>query len=344
MRACPVCGSLNGETDDFCGNCGSYLGWSGTVPEPAAGENVGPVRPGAAPPPAPPAPPGRTPGAAAGRAEPVDSPAESANRVPPVEANAQPGPRQPARPATQRPVSTQRTAEAAVDGPPCPVCGTPNSPERQFCRHCAAPLHPTAAPTPAGWRPFRRRRGIGGRWGRIARRVFALLVIVALIVAVVAFLPAGQALFQTVLDKLGHASPVAPVQITANADAPGHPARAAADGATNRYWGAPAVGDYVDFTFASPVRLLDVIITPGASTDPDQFNAQGRPTSMDLIATDNSGQSTTKTFALADRPGPQTFGTGISNVIKVRLVVRAATGLGPGRVIAVGEVEFFRRS
>jgi hypothetical protein len=325
VRACPVCGSPNGETDDFCGNCGSYLGWSGTVSKPTPAENVGPVRPGAAPPVAGP------PAAAA---------------EPPVEAVAQPGPRQPARPEAQRPVSTPRTAEAAMDGPPCPVCGTPNSPERKFCRHCAAPLHPAVAAPPlkrAWWR-FRRRRGIGGRWGRIARRVFAILVVLALIVAAGVFLPAGQSLYQTVLDKLGHAVAVVPVRVTANAEAAGHPASAAADGVTNRYWGALAVGDFVDFTFASPVRLLDVIITPGASTNPDEFAGQGRPTSVNLIATDTAGRSTTKTVALADRPGPQTVNTGISNVIGVRLVVLAAAGLGTGRVIAVGEVEFFRRS
>ncbi|KAA6197581.1 zinc ribbon domain-containing protein, partial [Streptomyces parvus] len=28
MRSCPACGTANGESDDFCGNCGSYLGWS----------------------------------------------------------------------------------------------------------------------------------------------------------------------------------------------------------------------------------------------------------------------------------------------------------------------------
>ncbi|WP_272926856.1 zinc ribbon domain-containing protein, partial [Streptomyces sp. SID486] len=28
MRECPACGASNEATDDFCGNCGGYLGWS----------------------------------------------------------------------------------------------------------------------------------------------------------------------------------------------------------------------------------------------------------------------------------------------------------------------------
>ncbi|MET9934887.1 zinc ribbon domain-containing protein, partial [Streptomyces sp. NPDC006324] len=28
MRACPSCGAANDPADDFCGNCGAYLGWS----------------------------------------------------------------------------------------------------------------------------------------------------------------------------------------------------------------------------------------------------------------------------------------------------------------------------
>ncbi|MEU6943054.1 zinc ribbon domain-containing protein [Streptomyces rubiginosohelvolus] len=26
MRSCPACGTANREDDDFCGNCGAYLG------------------------------------------------------------------------------------------------------------------------------------------------------------------------------------------------------------------------------------------------------------------------------------------------------------------------------
>ncbi len=38
MRSCPACGTANGESDDFCGNCGGYLGWSS---QPAADANAG---------------------------------------------------------------------------------------------------------------------------------------------------------------------------------------------------------------------------------------------------------------------------------------------------------------
>ncbi|SCF78518.1 hypothetical protein GA0115280_11219, partial [Streptomyces sp. Cmuel-A718b] len=52
MRSCPACGTANGESDDFCGNCGSYLGWSsepvrrGRTREPEPVPEPGPPRTG----------------------------------------------------------------------------------------------------------------------------------------------------------------------------------------------------------------------------------------------------------------------------------------------------------
>ncbi|WP_199442213.1 NADase-type glycan-binding domain-containing protein [Umezawaea beigongshangensis] len=317
VRACPVCGSPNGETDDFCGNCGTYLGWSSAAEETPA-EEVGPVRPGAAPP------------------APAVAPRE-----------AQPGAVRPARPVAPRPVPTPPSGAVVVDGPPCPVCGTPNPPERRFCRHCAAPLNRAAAvAAPTGWRtrwPFRRRRRIGGSGGRIARRLFALLLVAALVVAGVVFLPVARTLVEDVRDKLGDAVAVVPERVTASAQVDGHPAASASDGLTNRYWGAAAVGDSVDFGFAAPFRLVALVVHTGASTEPEEFAAQGRATSVDLVVTASDGSATTRTVALADRPGPQTVDSGISDVVGIRLVVRAAAGQDPGRHVAIGEVEFFRR-
>lgn len=69
MRECPDCGASNGATDDFCGNCGGYLGWSdaaataartGPEPEPAPGGPECSTRPDAAPDAAPDATSGTT--------------------------------------------------------------------------------------------------------------------------------------------------------------------------------------------------------------------------------------------------------------------------------------------
>ncbi|MGW4705348.1 zinc ribbon domain-containing protein, partial [Streptomyces sp. NPDC004285] len=40
MRDCPVCGASNAPTEDFCHNCGSYLGWSDEAPRPGRGATV----------------------------------------------------------------------------------------------------------------------------------------------------------------------------------------------------------------------------------------------------------------------------------------------------------------
>lgn len=124
----------------------------------------------------------------------------------------------------------------------------------------------------------------------------------------------------------------------------GHPAAAAADGLSNEYWGAPKPGEWVEFAFDQPYRLLTVVVHAGASAQRDGFDTEARPATLDLLVTSEDGTTRTVPVQLADRPGPQNVDVGISDVVRVRVVVRSAAGLTEGRHIALGEVEFFRRS
>jgi hypothetical protein len=311
VRTCSNCGANVADTDDFCGNCGTYLGWVQPEPEEAQPE------PGAAP----------TKPAAA------DQPHAVA----------------PARPVAQRrPRTAPQVAEPARNGPTCKVCGTVNALGAKFCRQCGASLIDTEAPQPVPWwrrlklPRWRRFWGSGGSaW---PRRAVILLVVAALVAGGFLLYPLAGNLWQGLLDKLSTAASISPNQTTGSAAVSGHPVTAAVDGVTNQYWGAPAVGDWAQFTFAQPFRLLGVVITPGASTDQTVFDQQARPTAVALDITTSSGTTTTLSITLADKPGPQTTNTGISNVTTIRLVIRAATPQGAGQPIALGEIEFFKRS
>ncbi|MEW2624686.1 zinc ribbon domain-containing protein [Streptomyces sp. NPDC048106] len=434
MRACPACGASNSPDDDFCGNCGAYLGWSsegvartpaeddgpageGTPGPPAAdtgspaydpspanepsaagegspgpaadtlprpeesrtargeaerrtapaddGPQAGqaPPVPRAAPPasgtagaPAvPPAP--RTPPAPAASVSPAPPVAPPAPRVPrapeppeppePAEPEArQPAPVLPGRPVAPRPVVRPAERRDEVVGPPCPACGTPNPPGRRFCRRCATPLNPQAAPAPLPWWrtvwPFRRRvRAGSGRW---VRMLVILLVVLALCVGGFLLLPAGRALYEDTRDKLGTPKAVTATRVTASAAVPGHPASNTKDGLNNRYWGAPGTGASVTYTFGKPFRLVDVIIINGASLSPEQYATEARALQMDMDVTSSDGTVHHKSVSLADKAGPQTVPTGIDDVVRVRLVLHSVTGLTAGRHVAVAEVEFFQRS
>ncbi|MFH9354881.1 NADase-type glycan-binding domain-containing protein [Kitasatospora sp. NPDC017646] len=254
---------------------------------------------------------------------------------------------QPAKPVAPRPVVRASAADGAQEGPPCPRCGTSNLPERRFCRRCAAPLTVTAPPPKLPWWrtrwPFRRRVRIGGS-GNALRRAIALIVLAALVVAGILLYPLGQSAFQDVLDKVGSTAPITPSLTSASASVEGHPATAAADGLSNTYWGAPAIGDSVSFTFRTPFRLVDLIIHTGDSADPEHFRQQARPLVLSLEVTASDGELHRKQITLNDQPGPQTVATGISDVVQVKLTVREAAGTGPGRTIALAEVEFFKRT
>lgn len=481
MRACPACGASNGSADDFCGNCGAYLGWSDTTPppstpsptapEPSAPGTPSPTPPEQSPPstpsappaapdvtPPPASPPADEPTSAApprtsslrarltgrGRSEasrpsptqaagsrpraaegPVAAPAQEPSSSPPqtgpedvrtepsapahgsptdgttgdsTSANTgvttggnetphtdeappttppttppasttpttpdMPGPRppatptpeaptpdpvlpvRPAKPVAPRPVVRPVAVPDDAAGVPCPACGTPNLPGRRFCRHCATELNPAAKPAPLPWWrtvwPFRRR--VRASSGRGVRLLVILAVVLALCAGGFLLLPAGRALFEDTRDKLSKAKPVTPADTKASTEVPGHPATDTTDGLTNRYWGAPATGASVTYTFRKPFRLVDLIITNGASKDPQEYARQARALQLNLEVTTEDGTTHNKEFTLSDKPGAQTIPTGISDVKSVRLVLRSAVGLAPGRHLALAEVEFFQRS
>ncbi|WGP12804.1 zinc ribbon domain-containing protein [Streptomyces sp. SH5] len=436
MRSCPACGTANGETDDFCGNCGGYLGWSSEpvrrgrarepepvpepepapepaahpaaepepepvpepAPEPAANPAAeaaapapetapapgpparpeAPARPGQPPEaprpvPAPPAGPAPTPVPERPSAPPP--PPEAARPpVPPVPP-ARPAPApvrpgvpasaptppsaseadradepvgavQPGKPVARRPVVRPVAADEAPDGPPCPACGTPNLAGRRFCRRCAAPLQVREQPAALPWWrtvwPFRRR--VRGGSGRALRRTLLVLAVAALVLAGFLFFPLGRYVFEDVRDKLGGTAEISPTGVTASAAAPGHPASAAIDGLTNKYWGAPALGASLTCSFRTPFRLVGIVVHTGVSKEPQEFRRGARPTRAELLVTTEDGKVHRKAVTFNDKPGKQTVRMGISDVRSVELVLREATGQGEGRPVAVGEVEFFRRT
>ncbi|MFJ4467274.1 zinc ribbon domain-containing protein [Streptomyces sp. NPDC089424] len=231
-------------------------------------------------------------------------------------------------------------------GTPCPACGTPNQPGRRFCRRCAAELKPAAKPVPLPWWrtawPFRRR--VRASSGQAWRFFVILAVVLARCAGGFLLLPAGRALIEDTRDKVGKAKPVTPANITASVEVARHPATNTTDGLSNRYWGAPAAGATVTYTFRKPFRLVDLIITNGASAKPQDYARQGRALQLDMEVTTRDGGKRHKVLSLSDKPGPQTIPIQISDVTAFRLALRSPVGQTQGRHLAVGEVEFFQRS
>ncbi|WP_329028158.1 zinc ribbon domain-containing protein [Streptomyces sp. NBC_00727] len=252
----------------------------------------------------------------------------------------------PGIPVTARPTVRTAAVDDEPDGEPCPSCGANNRPGRTFCRNCAKPLKPrTQAAKLPWWRtrwPFNRRVRAGS--GRLLRGSLIALVIVGLLVAGFLLIPAGRYVVEDVRDKLGGTGEVSPAHVTATASAPGHPAKAATDGVTNSYWGAPKAGDALTAKFEDPFRLVGVTVHTGVSTKPEVFQKGARPTRADLTIKTKDGKIHEKTMTLADKPGEQTLRTGISDVVSIRFTIREAAGQGNGHPIALGEIEYFKRT
>ncbi|MGW4896741.1 zinc ribbon domain-containing protein [Kitasatospora sp. NPDC004240] len=263
----------------------------------------------------------------------------------------------PGRPEESRPRVRATVGGEAQGGPECPWCGAGNPPGRRFCRRCGARFDATAGDGPVAlpwWR-----RLLGGRDGeqpwagqrpRLRRgparavrlAVTAAVLVLALVAAMVWTGPAVDAVTDHFADRV----PVDPVRMTASRSYDTHGPELTLDKVSNSWWGSGIEGDgageWLEAEFGRPVRLLDLMITPGAAADPAQQLAQARPRGLELLLTDADGDTETRTVELSG-DGPQRVRLRAGRVTKVRLVVRSAYGVAPGKQVAVAEVEFFGR-
>ncbi|MFD0257067.1 zinc ribbon domain-containing protein [Kitasatospora indigofera] len=263
----------------------------------------------------------------------------------------------PGRPEEARPRVRGAAEEPEFDGATCPWCATSNPPERHFCRRCGAQFatrdEAGATPLPwwrrlfggdggeapwAGQRP-RLRRG----FGRTVR--LALLAGLVVLVLVAGLIWAGPAV-DAVNDHFAKRVPIDPVAVTASRSYEGHGPELTVDKVSNSWWGTgiegDSAGEWLEAGFGRPVRLLDLVITPGASADVAQQLAQARPRQLELLITDVDGRTVTRQVELTG-DGAQRVKLRAGRVTKVRLVLRSAFGVAAGKQVAVAEVEFFGR-
>jgi hypothetical protein len=185
---CPNCGSPTQAGENFCGTCGSFLAWE-------SDDSVGETDSASSPPDQASADPATTPAQPTPPPAPPHTGSESRDAGDSA-GQEQPAAVQPAMPQARRPVvrlsSTEPTAEP--DAAPCRVCGTPNPPDRRFCRRCGATLSaPAVAAKPSWWqrvRPSRAaRRRLWSALARIVQAIIALALVIFVVVVLVRFGP-----------------------------------------------------------------------------------------------------------------------------------------------------------
>jgi hypothetical protein len=172
------------------------------------------------------------------------------------------------------------------------------------------------------------------------------LLLVVLLVAGLAARPQLARGWTYVQDQFANPKEVVPAVHQVSSWAPKHGPGNAIDGATNQCWtpeppGA-GVGEFVEFDFRSPVRLLKVIVYAGCSQDKTVFVKQGRPTVLILETTTARARRSRHVLRLADQPGQQKFTVREGDVTRVRLTIAASTG-PPGTRVAIGDLQFYRR-
>jgi len=248
-------------------------------------------------------------------------------------------------------VGPQSDAEGGI---PCPWCSTLNRPERHYCSRCAMSMtrgEDTPGRLPwwrrvfgardaesawAGERP-RLRRGFGHIWNWVVAAV-----VIGLVITLIVNL---GAMIQATRDHFAKRAPVGPSSVKASRSYSEHGAPLAFDKLNNTWWGPgvaqAAEGEWLEATFDRPTRLLDLVITPGTSTKPDQLSASALPRQLDAQITLADGKKITRTITLDQGAGGQRRKFRVGEVTSVRFILRSAYGADPKKQVAIAEIEFF---
>ncbi|WP_328828015.1 zinc ribbon domain-containing protein [Streptomyces sp. NBC_00252] len=262
----------------------------------------------------------------------------------------------PGRPVAARPQSVRAPGidPGAVGGIPCPWCATANRPDRHYCTRCAMPMagdEHTPGRLPwwrrllafrtgeipwAGDRPRLRRT-----FDRILTWLVAAIVLTLLIVLAV-HIPQGV---QAAKDHFAKRAPVSPDRVTASRSFPGHKPELAFDKLNNTWWG-PGVsqsgeGQWLEARFDEPTRLLDVLITPGVSTRPDQLGQSALPHRIEALITTADGKTIKRQLTLDQGAGAQRRAFRVGKVLSVRFTIESAYGISGKKQVAISEIEFF---
>ncbi|MFG2792172.1 NADase-type glycan-binding domain-containing protein [Streptomyces sp. NPDC048419] len=262
----------------------------------------------------------------------------------------------PGRPAPQRPQTVRAPGEelGADGGTPCPWCSTRNRPDRHYCTRCAMPMAGEAQ-TPGRLPWWRRLFGAGSRetpWAgdrpRLRRtfdRVLTWLgaaIVLTLLIVLGFNIPKGV---QATKDHFSKRAAVEPDSWSASRSYPGHKPDLAGDKLNNTWWG-PGVsetgeGQWLQAKFDVPTRLLDLIITPGVSTRPDQITQSARPHRLQALITLSNGKTTKREVTLDPGAGGQRIPFRVGTVSSVRFTIESASGTSSKKQVAIAEIEFF---
>ena len=328
------------------------------TPVPPAGAPPYPAAPGT--PPAPGAPPAAAhpqgPDAAA-RARALLVPVDDPQNRPPAPPSV--APVMPGRPAAARPTVRTPGLEPDDGGPAaCPWCGTGNREDRHFCRRCAMPMAGRQADDPARlpwWRRLLDRRGRPAPWAgdrpRLRRGLGRVLTWVAGAAAVALVVVAGTHVgsgVQAVEDHFAKRAPLAPDSVRAWHSFKGHGPQLAFDKYNNTWWGPgiseSADGQWLEADFQQPTNLLNLVLTPGVSTEPGDLAKEADPHRIEVVITTADGKKSTRYLTMDQGSGGQTRSFRVRNVRAVRFILRTAYGAAADKQVAIAEIEFFGRS